>query len=134
WRSNAFGDSLRFAASDVESVQFPRAAKPRPPDGPYCFELAGGDTLYGSLVALDEREATIHAPGLGTLHVDRAGLHRFYRASAADLVFAGPGGLSGWETPDSAKDWRDVGGKLRATQPGDTLRSDFRHPPMARYE
>src|SRR5205814_343579 len=95
---------------------------------------AAGDTLYGSLVALDEREATIHAPGLGTLHVDRAGLHRIYRASAADLVFAGPGGLSGWETPESDKAWRDEGGQLRATQPGAILRREFRLPPLARYE
>jgi thiol-disulfide isomerase/thioredoxin len=134
WGSDAFAAPLRFPLSGVQAVQFPLSGRPRAAAGPYCFELAGGDTLSGALTGLDKQEAVLEIPGLGTLHVERSALHRFYRASSSDLIFSGPGALDGWQTPGPPKAWREEGGQLRTDQPGAVLRRDFLPPPMVRYE
>lgn len=132
WQSSAFEASLSFPVGAAQSIQFPLKRTP-PVDAAFCFELAGGDTLYGSLAALDNREATLEIPGLGTLHVERSLLARFSRSSSADVIFSGPSGLSGWEaTP--AKAWRDQGGQVSSDQAGAKLRREFRTPPTVRYE
>jgi thiol-disulfide isomerase/thioredoxin len=133
WQSAAFRAPLRFSVSAVQSIQFQRAINARV-SGSYCFELAGGDALYGSLAALDEREAVIETSGLGKLHLDRAIVHRLFRASARDLIFAGPGGLEGWEVAGPAKTWREEGGHLRTDQPDATLRRKVSLQPLMRYE
>ena len=39
------------------------AAGNRPkPTGDFCFELAAGDVLFGSLVALDDKQAELDVP------------------------------------------------------------------------
>jgi len=133
WQCSAFGSALKFPVGTVQSIQFKRAIDPRLV-GPFCFELAGGDALYGSLAALDEHEATITTGDLSTLHVDRASLVRFFAASSTDLVFAGPGGLDGWETVGPANSFHNEGGQLRIDQPEATLRRTFPLPPVVRYE
>src|SRR5262245_52997119 len=133
WQSSAFRAPLNFPIGTVQSIQFKRAIDPDLV-GPYCFELSGGDALYGSLAAFDEREAVLTTAGLGTLHVDRASLVRFYRTSSTDLVFSGPGGLDGWDTTGPAKAWHDDGGQLRTELPDATLRRTFSVPPLVRYE
>jgi thiol-disulfide isomerase/thioredoxin len=133
WESGAFRAPLNFPVATVQSIQFKRAIDPNLV-GPYCFELAGGDALYGSLAGLDEREAVISTTGLGKLHVDRTSLVRFFRTSSTDLVFSGPGGLDGWDATGPAKGWHDEGGQLRTDQPDATLRRTFSVPPLVRYE
>jgi peroxiredoxin len=115
-------------------VHFPGDAEPAAPEGPYCFELIGGDTLYGSLVSLDDRQAVIQMKGLDALHIDRDVLQRISRTNAADLIFSGPHGLTGWETAGPANAWREEGSQLATDQAGATLRRQFRVPPQARYE
>ena len=61
WQSPAFTAPFRFALNTVDSLHFPVREKTPQPVGNYCFELAGGDVLYGSLLALDEHEAEIDA-------------------------------------------------------------------------
>src|SRR5262245_9254526 len=133
WRSAAFAAPLHFTIGAVQSIQFkqPITAKGA---GPYCVELAGGDVLYGSLVALDEHEAVVQTGGVGMLHLDRAIVHRLIRTGAGDLLFAGPTGLDGWETAGPANAWHEEGGQLRTSQPDATLRRSFSLPPLARFE
>ena len=133
WKSDAFVSPLELPLSGIRSIQFP-ATQPAADAGPYCFELAGDDTLHGALVSLDERQAVLEVPSFGTLHVERAALLRFYRTSAADLVFAGPGGLDGWKTTGPEKAWRDEAGHLQTNQEGAAIRRDIRLPALARYE
>src|SRR5262249_46771880 len=129
WQSPAFREPLRFSVSVAHSIQFQRKIQGRV-SGPYCFELAGGDALVGSLAALDEREAVIETSGLGQLHLDRAIIHRVYHTSAADLIFVGPGGLDGWEVAGPAKAWREEGGRLRTDQPDATIRRKISLQPL----
>src|SRR4051794_3907864 len=58
WRSAAFAGELAFPADAVQSVEFKRVVDPRNA-GPYFFELAGGDTISGKLMALDERNVVV---------------------------------------------------------------------------
>ena len=59
--------------------------RPRP-EGDLCFELAGGDMLFGTLVALDDKQAELDIPRIGRLHVERSNIHRIYRwRGSADL-------------------------------------------------
>lgn len=140
WQSDAFTQPLQFDLRRVHSLQFPLPARRPDQAGPYCFELAGGDSVAGQLVSLDEREAVLEIPGLGTLHVERVALLRFYRASAADLIFAGPGGLEGWrqtvvgQVGEADKAWSDEAGQLRTDRPGARIHRHFRPPPLVRYE
>src|SRR5262245_65310 len=131
WHSDSFRQPLHFAVPVVQSIEFQRQLDLRLA-GPSCFELAGAATLLGALVGLDGQEAIIQTPGLGTLHLDRAIVHRFYRTSAADLVFSGPGRLDTWGAATPPKAWRQETGHLRTDQPDATLRSTFQLPPLVR--
>ncbi len=85
-----------------------RRRSPPKPDGDFCFELAGGDILFGTLVALDDKQAELDIPRIGRLHVERSIIHRIYRwRGSADLVYLGPNGLAGWnETVAARARWR----------------------------
>ena len=60
WQCPSFAAPFEFAIDGVNSVHFPVPGEPaqaRRDD--YCFELAGGDVLFGSLVGLDDDEAEL---------------------------------------------------------------------------
>ena len=132
WRSPAFATPFQFTLPSVNNIQFPVPAKLIQPNGDYCFELAGGDVLFGSLIGLQGNEAVLDASGIGRLHVDRSILRRMYRwHGAAEVIFFGPSGLKGWQP---AVGWREEAGNLVANMPGAVLRRDFGLPPQARFE
>ena len=135
WQSPAFTAPFQFSTRAVVTVQFPIPAKLTQPDGAYCFELAGGDLLFGALVALQGNEAVLDVPGLGRLHVDRTILRRMYRwQGGTELLFHGPSGLKGWQMSGTAKGWREEAGNLVSDRAGAILRRDFGLPPQARIE
>ena len=135
WRSPAFAGPLEFPLDLVASVNFPPPATLPKPGGDYCFELAGGDVLFGSLVGLDDKAATIETPRLGRLRVDRASLHRISRwRDSTDLIYLGPNGLSGWRELPSKTGWRDDGGQLATDVAGATAWADVGLPARAAVE
>ncbi|HEY1602929.1 MAG TPA: TlpA disulfide reductase family protein [Pirellulales bacterium] len=134
WQSAAFASPLRFPINKVRSVHFPVTDRTLQPQGEYCFELAGGDTLFGTLVELNGPEAVIDSPALGKLHIDRSVLRRIHRWNTGDLIYSGPNGLEGWKTSGSAGAWREDGGHLVADEIGAVIRRDFKVPAMARFE
>ncbi len=139
WKSAAFADRLRFPLPAVQGIHFPIPDKLPQPEGDYCFELAGGDLLFGSLVSLEGDAAVLDIPAFGRLHVERAIMRRMVRWNKAELIFFGPSGLDGWQTsgivePGIVKPWRENAGHLIADQDGATLRRDFHAPPLARFE
>ena len=68
-------DSPRdFAWKDVNAIEWP--PQPAQPTGDFRFELAAGDVLFGSLLALNEQQAELDVPRLGRVHVLRANLKR----------------------------------------------------------
>ncbi len=135
WQSPAFTGPFEFSIQAVNTIQFPIPAKLIQPEGAYCFELAGGDVLFGSLVALQGNEAGVEVAGIGRLHVERSLLRRMYRwQGGTELLFSGPSGLKGWTTSGAAKAWREESGHLLTDQSGAVLQRDFSLPAMARVE
>ena len=135
WQSPAFTGPFEFSIQAMNTIQFPIPAKLIQPEGAYCFELAGGDVLFGSLVALQGNEAGVEVAGIGRLHVERSLLRRMYRwQGGTELLFSGPSGLKGWTTSGAAKAWREESGHLLTDQSGAVLQRDFSLPAMARVE
>ena len=101
----------------------------------YCFELAAGDVLFGSLIGVDDRKAELNIPRLGRLHVERTNLHRIYRwRDGADLIYLGPNGLVGWREPATQNNWHEESGQPTTDREGASIRGDFGLPARAIIE
>ena len=135
WQANSFVNPFDFAVSDVLGIQSPPPASQPKPNGDFCFELAAGDVLFGSLVALNEKDVELDVPRLGRIHVQRSNLHRIYRwRDGADLIYLGPNGLLGWREPTGQKNWREESGQPVTDREGSSIRGDFGLPNRASIE
>jgi thiol-disulfide isomerase/thioredoxin len=132
WQSAAFADPLHFPLKAIREIRFPNAERLPQPEGEYCFELAGGDMLFGSLISLDGDAAVLDVSGLGRLHVERSIMHRMYRRNKTGIIFFGPNGLDGWHVAGKGT-WREDAGHLVIDQAG-MIRRDFKALPLARFE
>ena len=130
-----FASPFQFPIGGVVSVHFPAPATLPQADGVYGFELAGGDLLFGSLMALNSEGAVLEIPGIGRLNVDRGIIRRIFRRTVAgEQLFVGPTGLAGWKTSGEAGAWREEAGHLIADKPGAVLWRDFGFPNQVRVE
>ena len=135
WQSPAFTEPFYFALGGISSVHFPVPAKLPPHEGDYCFERAGHDVLFGSLLGLDTKTVTIDVPKIGRLTIDRSQIQRIYRwGGTSSQLFIGPSGLTGWQTSGDENGWREDAGHLIADKPGATIRREFGIPNQARFE
>ncbi len=135
WQSKAFASPFEFERKNVSAIHFPALPKPPKPTGDYCFELAGGDVAYGSLIDLNEKTAVIELPRFGRLHVLRSHLHRVQRwRDSADLIYLGPNGLNGWQETSTTKSWREELGQLLSETEGSAVRNDLGLPAQASVE
>ncbi len=102
WQSRPFAVApLEFVTENVLGSAGRPRKKPVKGSGDYCFELSGGDVLFGSLVAFNEKEATVQTQGLGEVCVRASILRRIYRCmrDGADLVY--PRGPDVWPSMGS---------------------------------
>ena len=135
WKSKVFATPFRFPTGGIVSVHFPAPATLPQAEGVYGFELAGGDLLFGSLIALDGENAILDIPGFGRLNVDRTIIRRLFRRTVAgEQLFVGPTGLNGWKTSGEVGAWREEAGHLIADKPGAVLWRDFGLPNQVRVE
>lgn len=135
WQSPMFTSPFQFPITGVTSIHFsPPAVLPQP-EGDYSFELAGGDLLYGSLVGLNAKTATLDIPSVGKVNVDRSIIQRMFRRGGGnDVLFVGPSGLNGWHIHGEAGAWNEDAGHLFTDKQGAILRRDFGMPNQARIE
>jgi peroxiredoxin len=161
WQASGFVSPFQFAVSRVNAIHWPPPKSVAKPGGDFCFELAGGDILFGALNALDGKQAELEIPRVGRLHIDRSSIHRIYRwQGSADLVYLGPNGLTGWsETvprrlggnfdvnvknldgqpirrePASPKmGWSEESGQLVTDREGASIRGNFHIPAKSTIE
>jgi thiol-disulfide isomerase/thioredoxin len=135
WQSPSFAAPFVFSSGLVNAIHFPVPATLPAPSGEYCFELAGGDVLYGSLLAMDSGEAELDVPRLGKIHVQRSIINRMYRwKSGADLLYLGPNGLAGWRELPAPRSWREEQGQPWTDKDGAAIRGDFKLPARATLE
>jgi len=135
WQADRFVAPFDFALSAVNAVHFPVAFSLPEPTGAYCFDLAGGDVLFGSLIALDDAQAELDVQRLGRIHLQRSIINRIYRwKSSADLIFLGPNGLAGWRETSAKKGWKEEQGQPWTDQDGAAIGGDFKLPARATVE
>jgi peroxiredoxin len=134
WKADGFADDLQFPLDLVQGIRFRDRENLPPPAGDYCFELAGRDLLYGSLVSLDAQTAVIEVGGLGRLHVARSVLRRISRRDGSELVYSGFAGLEGWEIAGKADSWREDAGHLVTDVSQAAIFQDLKIPTQARIE
>jgi peroxiredoxin len=135
WQAPLFARPLDFAAKAVDAVTFPAPEKLPRSTGEYCFELSGGDVLFGTLVSLDAAEAVIDVPLSGRLHVRRDAIREFFRwKDGAGLVYQGPNGLEDWTVSPARDAWKHERGQLSTDTPRSFIQSNFALPPRAVVE
>jgi len=161
WQAAAFVAPFEFPVSRVNAIHWPPPAALPKPAGDFCFELAGGDVVFGSLAALDDKGAELDVPRIGRLHVPRSGIHRIYRwRDSQDLIYLGPNGLNGWqdaapprpatvqrlvvvngirqtvmvEPPPPQQGWHEEAGQIVTDREGASVRGDFGIPARATIE
>ena len=133
WQASAFVSPFEFPVNRVNAIHWPPPAAIASPEGDYCFELAGGDVLFGTLVALDDKGAVLDLPRIGRLQVTRSTVHRIYRwRGSADLIYLGPNGLAGW-TETARRTGTNVDVNI-VRQNGSTPRRRRRAPGIGWYE
>ena len=135
WQSTLFVTPFDFSLRTVNAVRFPAPAQRPRPNGPYCFELAGGDVLFGDLAGLSLQEAELDVPGLGPLRVQRSALRRMVHwQGEAGLIYVGPNGLSQWREQPPAGAWSQESGQVFTDREGASLVSEFGIPTQACIE
>jgi peroxiredoxin len=160
WQSAAFVSPFEFPVNRINAIHWPPPAIPPKPEGDFCFELSGGDVVFGSLLALNDKTAELDLPRVGRLRLQRSSIHRIYRwRGSADLIYLGPNGLAGWHdstpprpgatavveigpnnrrtTKEPAaphKGWREESGQLITDQEGASIQGDFGIPDRAAIE
>ena len=161
WQASAFVSPFEFPVNRVNAIHWPPPSAITRPEGEYCFELAGGDMLFGTLVGLDDKQAVLDIPRIGRLQVERSTVHRIYRwRGSADLVYLGPNGLAGWSETVSQRfatnfdvnsarpngpsqrrpaapspiGWHEESGQLVTDREGASIQGDFAIPAKAAIE
>ncbi len=135
WQAPMFAAPFEFDLAAVDSLRWPVPEKKPMPQGDDRFELIGGDTLFGSLAALDDEAATLDIPKIGRLRIARANLCRIVRRGGReDIVYNGPNGLAGWKEPIPKDGWREDAGQPVSDLPAATLRGDLGLPLRAVVE
>ncbi|MFM2096503.1 MAG: Thiol-disulfide oxidoreductase ResA, partial [Planctomycetota bacterium] len=129
WQATQFIDPFEFTAAAVRSIQYPLPETLPNPQGEYCFELLGNDTLFGDLVSLDAQSIVLNSEALGRISIERSQVRRFYRwRGGAELLFLGPDGLAGWNQLENPKAWADEGGQPATKKPNAAIWRNFTLP------
>ena len=135
WQGPLFVAPFDFRLKGVDAVYFPTPAELPKPVGEYCFELTGGDMLFGSLLELNAEEAELDVPLAGRLHVRRDCIRQFSRwKDGAGLVYRGPNGLDDWTASPSGNAWHNEYGQLMTDEPRAFVQGNFALPPRAAIE
>jgi thiol-disulfide isomerase/thioredoxin len=134
WQCSAATAPFDFLCSAVSAIHFPHPKEAAPIAADYCVELAGGDTLFGSLVSLNASELILDVPGQGQLHIARERLARIQQwKHGGELVYLGPNGIAGWEFSDASV-WNGEAGELVANRPGVSAYNKLELPARAAIE
>ncbi|HET6324302.1 MAG TPA: TlpA disulfide reductase family protein [Planctomycetaceae bacterium] len=134
WQGTDFVTPFLFDTRQIDAVYFPDPIKPERPVGQYCFELSGGDVVFGSLVSLTDQEAELDVPLLGRLRVPRNQLQRMTRKlDDGGMVYRGPNGFADWKLSPSGA-WKNDQGQLWTDQNDASAQSTLSLPPRSAIE
>jgi hypothetical protein len=112
WQAQAATLPFEFPAGAFRAAYFPAPASPPAPIGEYCFELVGGDILYGTLLNVAPQQFEIEAARFGKLRIDRNQVARI--SAVGDSLrsdYRGPKGLAEWQV-SAENQWTEEAGRL----------------------
>ncbi len=135
WQGTEFTSPFQFPLSVVQAVVFPQATTPQSSSGMFCFELLGGDVLYGTLKGVTADRVEIAETTFGDMVIRRENLRRFYRRNRGNSqIYTGPIKLADWLQGPEQNPWREEAGIFLTDQPGAWLQKDFQLPAQAELE
>lgn len=135
WQSESFLNPFDFQRGHVAAIHFPVGDEQIPATGEYCFELQGGDLVFGKLKSLTADELELELDHFGPAHVKRSGVRRISRwRDGGNHVYVGPRGLNEWDDSSTKPDWREEANQLVTQKKGAVLRGDFGIPVRSAIE
>ncbi|HVA51413.1 MAG TPA: TlpA disulfide reductase family protein [Pirellulales bacterium] len=134
WQSPGFTQPFELDLHALQRVRFPVASAPAWRDHDYRLELAGGDVLFGELLAVSDENLRFRSSVAGELRVKRPAVRCLERCKANALVYIGPNGLAEWQTPGPDDAWREDEGHLLTEKDAASLYSPIGLPARALVE
>lgn len=129
WQSKIATKPFVFPLEKLKSASLGVSDKAVAPQGDFCFELHGGQAIFGELAEVSDRSFVIDAPRFGRVELERDALARFFRAKGARSGLAdGLQGLSGWTIEGVETDWSEEAGDLVTEVRGASLTQDVEVP------
>jgi thiol-disulfide isomerase/thioredoxin len=135
WQCDYATEPFVFALDLVSAAHFPREGETPRANGEFCFELSGGDVMFGSLVGLSDEAIEVETIHFGKLRIQRSQVRRIQRwGDFSGIEYLGPEGLRGW-TPSVANNaWREEAGHIVADQPATATLGDVPLPSKTSIE
>jgi hypothetical protein len=135
WKSPLFAEPFEFRLDEIVGMRLSTPGDDRL-EAPFRFRLRGGDTLDGTLEAIDGETIAVTPSGVADgrpVRIRRAILEGISRlGGATGGGYVGPGGLNGWEHRPAGA-WRAEAGRIIATRPGSAA-IDVAAGSRARYD
>jgi thiol-disulfide isomerase/thioredoxin len=134
WQAQGAMKPFEFSAGAFRAAYFPTPASPPAPIGEYCFELVGGDILYGALLNVTPQQFEIEAARFGKLRIDRDQVARI--SVVGDSLrsdYRGPKGLAEWHA-SAENQWTEEAGRLVTSTRNAEVRKQLVIPDQARIE
>ena len=134
WQSQGATEPFEFPAGAFRAAYFPTPPASPAPEGDYCFELFGGDILYGSLVGVTPQQFAIKTAHFGQLHLDRSQVSRIaVVGDSSKGEYRGPNGLAEWH-PSAENLWTEEAGRLITATRHAEVQKELTIPDLARIE
>lgn len=92
-----FAEPLQLQFTALESIEFDNP-KDRVSDGRFRATLVSGDILHGDLESIDADHVVLKSDRHGEIRILRDEIIHLRRIDHPSLIFAGPNGLSGWQS------------------------------------
>lgn len=93
------------------------------------FLLAGGNSISGELLKLDDTSVTVKSPSLGEVTFPRVMLREFSDSSfAGRLVYSGPRTGVDWQSTEKPEDWAFEAGSISTSKGGACIVGDVNLP------
>lgn len=116
WKTPLFENPLVVAWPALRSVE--QAVAAIPAADPFLFTLRDGSSISADLVSITKDAIAIHSSRHGDAVLERSEVLAMRRLRGGSLLFAGPFGDAGWDTPPTG----DSGGAgSLAVKPGGVL-------------
>lgn len=135
WQSHGAAMPFTFPAAAVRAAFFPLPEQLAPANAEYCFELSGGDRLFGSLTSFTPDVVEVESEQFGKLSIERSHIRRIIPwHGSTSWEYSGPNSLADWKHMPNKNGWLEEAGHLLTEAPSASLRRQLKIPKQAIIE